>query len=65
MILILNINNIQYYAGVYGLCGYPTNLVSTQNADYFADVVTGRCIRLAQNGLTDLGLLFKGQWFYW
>lgn len=60
---IITTNNIQYYQGVYGLCGYSTNLVSTQNADYFADVVTGRCIRLAQNGLTDLGLSYKGQYY--
>ena len=60
---IITTNNIQYYAGVYGLCGYPTNLVSTQNADYFTDVVTGRCVRLGRDGLTDLGLLYKGQYF--
>lgn len=60
---IITTNNIQYYAGVYGLCGYPTNLVSTQNADYFSDVVTGRCIRLSKDGLTDLGLLYKGQYY--
>ena len=58
---IITTNNIQYYQGVYGLSGYPTNLVSTQNADYFADVVTGRAIRLGGDGLTDLGLTYKGQ----
>ena len=60
---IITTNNIQYYAGVYGLCGYPTNLVSSQKADYFTDVITGRSIRLAQDGLTDLGLLYKGQYY--
>jgi hypothetical protein len=60
---IITANNIQYYAGVYGLCGYPTNLVSSQKADYFTDVVTGRSVRLAQDGLTDLGLLYKGQYY--
>jgi hypothetical protein len=60
---IITTNNIQYYQGVYGVSGYPTNLVSVQNADYFADVVTGRCIRLGADGLTDLGLLYKGQFY--
>ena len=60
---IITTNNIQYYQGVYGVSGYPTNLVSTQNADYFVDVVTGRAIRLGGNGLTDLGLAYKGQFY--
>lgn len=60
---IITTNNIQYYQGVYGVSGYPTNLVSTQNADYFVDVVTGRAIRLGGNGLIDLGLAYKGQFF--
>lgn len=60
---IITTNNIQYYSGTYGLSGYPTNLVSTQNADYFQDVVTGRAIRLSGDGMTDLGLLYKGQYY--
>lgn len=60
---IITTNNIQYYQGVYGVSGYPTNLVSVQNADYFVDVVTGRCVRLGSDGLTDLGLNYKGQFF--
>lgn len=61
---IITTNNIQYYQGTYGVCGYPTNFISTTNADYFVDVVTGRCIRLAGDGITDLGLLYKGQYFF-
>lgn len=60
---IITSNNIQYYQGVFGLCGYPTNLSSTVNADYFVDVVTGRAIRLSGDGLTDLGLIYKGQYY--
>lgn len=60
---IITTNNIQYYQGVYGVSGYPTNLVSTQHSDYFADVVTGRAIRLGGDGLTDLGLTYKGQFY--
>lgn len=61
---IITTNNINYYDGVYGLSGYPTNLVSTQNADYFTDVVTGRGVRLSTDGMTDLGLLYKGQYYF-
>lgn len=61
---ILTRNNIQYYQGTYGVCGYPTNFTSTTNADYFLDIVTGRAIRLAGDGITDLGLLYKGQYFF-
>lgn len=59
---IITTNNINYYQGVFGLCGYPTNLVSTTIADYFTDVVTGRGIRLSGDGVTDLGVLYKGQY---
>jgi hypothetical protein len=60
---IITTNNIQYYAGVYGVSGYPTNLASSASADYFVDVVTGRAIRLSRDGLTDLGLIYKGQYY--
>lgn len=61
---IITINNIQYYQGTYGLCGYPTNLTSTLRADYFTDIVTGRSIRLSTDGITDLGNLYKGQFYF-
>jgi hypothetical protein len=60
---IITTNNIQYYVGNYGVGGYPTNLGSAQIADYFIDVVTGRAIRLSGDGMTDLGLLYKGQFY--
>lgn len=61
---IITTNNIQYYQGMYGVCGYPTNFVSTTNADYFTDIVTGRSIRLGVDvRMVDLGLLYKGQYF--
>lgn len=60
---IITINNIDYYLGTYGLGGYPTNLCSTPIADYFNDITTGREIRLSGDGLTDLGLLYKGQFY--
>lgn len=60
---IITSNNIQYYQGAFGVCGYPTNLSSSSIADYFVDVVTGRAIRLSGDGLTDLGLIYKGQYY--
>ena len=61
---IITVNNIQYYQGVYGLCGYPTNLASSTIADYFTDIITGRAIRLSGDGMTDLGVLYKGQYYF-
>lgn len=61
---IITSNNIQYYQGVFGVCGYPTNFISTPTTDYFTDVVTGRGIRLSGDGMTDLGVLYKGQYFF-
>lgn len=59
---IITTNNISYYQGTYGLSGYATNLCSSAIADYFVDVITGREVRLSGDGLTDLGLLYKGQY---
>lgn len=61
---IITTNNIQYYQGVFGLGGYATNLCSSPIADYFTDIVTGRGIRLGYDGLTDLGMLYKGQFYF-
>lgn len=58
---IITTNNIQYYQGTFGVGGYSTNLCSTAIADYFADIVTGREVRLSGDGITDLGVLYKGQ----
>lgn len=60
---IITTNNIQYYQGVFGLCGYPTNLCSDVNSDFFNDIITGREIRLSPDGMTDLGMLYKGQYY--
>lgn len=60
---IITTNNIQYYQGIFGLGGYPTNLCSGAIADYFDDITTGRSIRLSTDGMTDLGLLYKGQFY--
>jgi len=61
---IITADNINYYDGVVGLGGYGTNLCSSPIADYFTDVVTGRAQRLGYDGLTDLGVLYKGQYYF-
>lgn len=61
---IITTNNIQYYQGIFGLGGYSTNLCSSPLADYFTDVVTGRGIRLGYDGMTDLGVLYNGQYTF-
>lgn len=60
---IITTNNIQYYQGTFGIGGYVTNLCSGAQADYVADLSTGREIRLSADGITDLGLLYKGQYY--
>lgn len=61
---IITVNNVQYYDGTYGLGGYVTNLCSSPIADYFTDIVTGREIRLSGDGITDLGMLYNGQFTF-
>lgn len=61
---IITTNNIQYYQGVFGLGGYSTNLCSSPIADYFTDVITGRGVRLGYDGMTDIGVLYKGQYYF-
>lgn len=61
---IITTNNINYYQGTVGLGAYPTNLCSSPIADYFTDIVTGREQRLAGDGITDLGIEYKGQFYF-
>ena len=61
---IITTNNVQYYKGTYGVGGYVTNLCSSPLADYVTDIVTGREIRLSEDGITDLGLLYNGQFTF-
>ncbi len=61
---IITANNIQYYKGTYGIGKYCTNLCSTPLGDYFADISTGREVRVAADGITDIGQLYKGQFYF-
>ncbi len=56
-------NNVQYYAGVFGLGTQPTSLVSGKIADYFVDPVRGYQLRLSGDGITPISETYKGQYF--
>lgn len=60
---ILTKNNINYYAGEYGLGDQYTGLVSSKNADYFSDPVRGYDCRLSNDGITAVSQLYKGQFY--
>lgn len=60
---IITSRNARYYLGEYGMGDIQTNLISSPNADYFVDYVTGNHIRLAEDGYTPLTSVYKGQFY--
>jgi hypothetical protein len=60
---IITANNIQYYAGEFGLGGQPTSLVSSSMQDYFVDPIRGYQVRLSGDGLTPISEIYKGQYY--
>ena len=60
---VITANNIQYYAGDYGLGGIPTSLVSASTQDYFVDPVRGYQVRLSGDGMTAISEIYKGQYY--
>ena len=60
---IITSNNVQYYKGERGIGNQPTSLVSSRDADYFVDPVTGDQIRSSNAGLDSINELYKGQYF--
>ena len=60
---IITANNIQYYAGDYGVGDYPTSLVSASNQDYFVDPNRGYQVRLSGDGMTAISEIYKGQYY--
>jgi len=60
---IITKNNINYYAGQFGLGDQYAGLVSAKTVDYFDDPVRGYEVRVAENGLTPISELFKGQFY--
>lgn len=60
---IITKNNVQYYAGIFGLGNQPTSLVSGKNQDYFVDPVRGYHLRLSGDGFTPISEIYKGQFY--
>lgn len=60
---IITTNNINYYSGDYGLGDQYTSVVVGRNQFYFVDPVRGYQVRLAQDGLTSISELYKGQFY--
>lgn len=60
---IITSRNARYYLGEHGMGEIQTNLISSPNADYFVDYVTGEQIRLSEDGYTPLTSLYKGQFY--
>ena len=60
---ILTKNNINYYAGEYGVGDQYTGLVSSNNIDYFDDPVRGYEVRLSTDGFTPISEIYKGQFY--
>lgn len=59
---IITSNNVQYYAGEYGLGDHPESLVSSKIADYFWDNIRGYHCRLSNDGIIPISELYKGQY---
>lgn len=58
---IINANNIDYFAGQYGIGNQGDSLVSSGFQDYFADPVKGYWCRLSQDGITPISEIYKVQ----
>lgn len=59
---IITKNNVQYYQDQYGIGLHPESLVSGPIQDYFVDYVRGYQLRLSNDGITPISLLYKGQY---
>lgn len=60
---IITKGNVFYYQGVRGIGTQYCGLVSSQNADYFTDPVTGEQCRLSNDGITSITEKYKGQFY--
>lgn len=59
---IITKNNIQYYDGITGVGDHPEGLVKSERSFYWVDPVTGKQIRLSNDGITFINVLYKGQY---
>jgi hypothetical protein len=58
---IITSNNVQYYAGDFGVGNQPDSVVQSGFVFYFTDPIRGKQIRLSRDGLTDLSEVYKTQ----
>lgn len=58
---IITANNVQYYAGDFGVSNQPDSVVQSGFVYYFVDPVKGKQLRLSRDGITDLSETYKTQ----
>jgi hypothetical protein len=58
---IITSNNVQYYAGEFGVGNQGDSVVQSGFVYYFVDPVRGKQLRLSRDGITDLSELYKTQ----
>jgi len=58
------LNNIQYYAGDFGIGKHPESLASRDFADYFVDSNRGVMLRLSMDGLTPLSIIAQANEYF-
>jgi len=58
---IITANNVQYYAGDFGVSNQPDSVVQSGFVYYFVDPIKGKQLRLSRDGITDLSETYKTQ----
>jgi hypothetical protein len=58
------LNNIQYYAGEFGIGKHPESLASNNFADYFVDTNRGAVVRLSLDGLSPISVLHSANNYF-
>jgi hypothetical protein len=58
---IITDNNVQYYAGNFGVGNQPDSIVQSGYVFYFVDPIKSKLLRLSRDGITDLSETYKTQ----
>lgn len=58
---IITQNNVQYYAGDFGVGNQPDSIVQSGFVYYFVDPIKSKQLRLSRDGITDLSEIYKTQ----
>lgn len=59
--VIITENNVQYYAGDFGVGGQADSVVQSGFVYYFVDPIKSKQLRLSRDGITDLSEIYKTQ----